>query len=854
MTFNKLLGNHNISTLVDLLRYRAETQPEKTAYIFLVDGENKEIKLTYGELDKQARALAVELKKQFQPGERALLLYPPGLEFISAFFGALYAGIIAVPCYPPDPNRLVLSMAKLQTIIVDSTPKVILTTKEFLDLAAFIFPDYPDLKKLNWIASDIVDTAADEWKQGKIKESDLAFLQYTSGSTGNPKGVMVSHGNIIQNIAMMYHACKYFENMVIVNWLPLYHDLGLIGNMIATPYVGNYCVLISPVDFLKKPIRWLQAISKYRATSCGAPNFAYDLCVKKVTPEQLSQLDLSCWELAVNAAEPVRENTIKNFTDTFGVCGFRQSCFFQAYGMAEATLYISGKWVAESGSIATCVVDQKSLRADKIKIPENKAHTQTFVSAGEPCLGQKVIIVDPETLVQAKISHVGEIWVSSPSMPRGYWNRPNLTKETFQACLSDTGEGPFLRTGDLGFIQDGELFLTGRSKDLIIIRGHNHYPQDIELTVEQCHESLRPGCGAAFSVEVENEERLIVVQELQIKGVEKTDPEEIIKLIRQSVTMRHGLDIYVVVLIKSRSIPKTSSGKIQRRACKNMFLNKKLKIIADCKLEITPKITPKIIPSKVLESEPPKSASTRVIQDWIVNAISRSTGIPVSEISLQEAFSNYSMDSLKTVSLMGELEEFLGISLSPTLMYAHPNIEELSRYLSNDSKGREFLTKQSYTRDSKDEIAIIGVHGVMPGSENPDEFWKHLKKGSDLISEIPKERWDWREYYGDPQKETNKSNVKWGGFIDNISAFDAAFFNVSPREAVLMDPQQRLFLQTVWSSLEDAGYAPENLTSSKVGVFAGVSTQDYGEVLKDYQIGVEAYSSTGMAHSVLHPT
>jgi acyl-CoA synthetase (AMP-forming)/AMP-acid ligase II len=562
------------STLVELLKYRAKYQKDKTAYIFLVDGETQEVKLTYGELDRQAMAIAAALQEKFAPGERALLLYPSGLEFISAFFGCLYAGIIAVPAYPPNPNQLDVSIKKLQGIMNNCTPKTILTTKELLDLAKLIFPQYPELKKTEWLASDKIDLGlSDKWQKTKIDGETLAFLQYTSGSTGFPKGVMVSHENIMYNERMMYEACKYTKNVIFMNWLPLYHDLGLIGHILATVYVGSHCIIMSPIAFLQKPVRWLKAISRYKATGSGAPNFAYDLCVRKITPEQRQQLDLTCWNIAVNAAEFVLKETLERFAEVFEPCGFQKKAFFQAYGMAEATLYISGQWVVESNSIKTCEVQKTALENDIIILSkEDKDNTKIFVSAGRPCMEQKNVIVDHEFLTLCSENQTGEIWAAGKSIAKGYWKMPEQTEEIFNAYLVDTGEGPFLKTGDLGFIKDGELFITGRIKDLIIIRGMNHYPQDIELTVEKSHEALRPGCCAAFSVDVENEERLVVIQEVRPDHAKDLNKNEVMERIRESLATQHDLQVYAIVLVEAKTIPKTSSGKIQRRLCKEMFL------------------------------------------------------------------------------------------------------------------------------------------------------------------------------------------------------------------------------------------------------------------------------------------
>ncbi|MCY7391119.1 MAG: fatty acyl-AMP ligase, partial [Leptolyngbyaceae cyanobacterium CAN_BIN12] len=452
------------------------------------------------------------------------------------------------------------------------------------------------------------------WQPPAITSDTLAFLQYTSGSTGTPKGVMVSHGNLLHNERMIQMAFQHTEETVVVGWLPLYHDMGLIGNLLQPLYLGRPCIFMSPVAFLQKPIRWLQAISRYKATSSGGPNFAYDLCTRKVTSEQRSQLDLSAWDLAFTGAEPIRADTLENFAATFADCGFRREAFYPCYGMAEGTLLISGGTKTEPPIIKQ--VDAVALEQNRVAlIADEPAQVRSLIGCGYGWCGQTMRIVDPETYLQCPEGQVGEIWVAGDSVAQGYWKQPELTQTTFQAYITDTNEGPFLRTGDLGFLQENELFFTGRLKDIIIIRGCNHYPQDIELTVEQSHPSIRkPGCAAAFSVEITGEERLVVVAEVERRYRERRraaqtetseterraltdrrqqspdpkaeaernqplDVEAIIGSLRQAVAAHHGLQVYGALLLKAGSIPKTSSGKIQRYACRTGFLTQGLDVV-----------------------------------------------------------------------------------------------------------------------------------------------------------------------------------------------------------------------------------------------------------------------------------
>ncbi len=584
--------NFKAVTFVDLLRYRAVHQPEQIAYTFLVDGETEAVSLTYQELDCKARAIAVHLQSFCPVGERALLLYPPGLEYIAAFFGCLYAGVVAVPAYPPRPNR---SMYRLQGILADAQAKAALTTKSILANLERRFAQAPELKTLQWLATDnIADNLAGQWQELTLSGSILAFLQYTSGSTAAPKGVMITHSNLLHNSSSIHRAFQHSSNSSVVSWLPMYHDMGLIGGVLQPLYGGFPVTLMSPLIFLQRPIRWLQAISKYRATSSGGPNFAYDLCVRKIQPEHLTTLDLSSWNVAFNGAEPINWETLERFAATFEPCGFPRKAFYPCYGMAEATLFISGG--LKTAPVVTKTVQGEALEQHRV-VPASadEKSARIVVGCGQTLPDQRIVIVHPETLTECAPSEVGEIWVSGPSIAQGYWNQPEETERAFGAYLADTGEEPFLRTGDLGFLENGELFITGRLKDVIVINGRNYYPQDIEWTVEQTHPQIKPSCAAGFSIDVAGEEQLVVVAEVE-RGYQKRrrqatdspngysqpsspDTQELIQSIRREVSKHHDLKVYTALLLKPGSIPKTSSGKIQRHACRASFLAGTLEVI-----------------------------------------------------------------------------------------------------------------------------------------------------------------------------------------------------------------------------------------------------------------------------------
>ncbi|QDT00118.1 aminotransferase class I/II-fold pyridoxal phosphate-dependent enzyme [Adhaeretor mobilis] len=549
------------STLVELLQHRAAHQGDDIGFRFLVDGEKESIEWTYAGVDRKARAIAASLQAMGLEGERALLLYPSGLDFVAAFFGCLYAGVTAVPAYPPRRNR---NMARIQAIANDASAAIALTTSDVLERVQIMISDTPVLQQMRWRATDQwEEELSDSWTHPDVHGDTLAFLQYTSGSTGTPKGVMLTHSNLMHNSAMIAYAFEHSRSGSGVFWLPLYHDMGLIGGILQPLYMGRPNMLFSPTHFLQRPLRWLQIMTQTGATISGGPNFAYDLCAEKITSEQKKQLDLSRWSLAFNGAEPVRAETMDRFSEAFAECGFRKEAFYPCYGLAEATLIVAGGYKQTEPVVRT--FDIAALEEHRaVGIDASDKNARRLVGSGGNLLDQNIVIADPKTFEAREENQVGEIWVSGPSVAQGYWKREEISKDTFQAKLSD-GRGPFLRTGDLGFLSDGELFVTGRLKDLIILRGVNHYPQDIELTVDGAHEHLKPGAGAAFAVGPDGEERLVVAQETNRRR--DMNVGEIFDAIRKQVANSHELAVSAIVLLKTGSIPKTSSGKIQRHAC-----------------------------------------------------------------------------------------------------------------------------------------------------------------------------------------------------------------------------------------------------------------------------------------------
>ena len=663
------------ATLVELLAWRAAHQPDQLAYTFLVDGETEEISLSYGELDRAARAIAARLQEMSAGGTRVLLFYPPGLEYISAFFGCLYAGAVAVPMYPPRLNR---NMLRLESVMSDAQARIALTTEITLSRIMPLFAHAESLTELQWLSTDTVSPdLAQLWQEPLIHGDTIAFLQYTSGSTATPKGVMVSHANLLSNEEAIRRACRHTERSTFVGWLPLYHDMGLIGNVLQPLYLGSYCVLMSPTAFLQRPFRWLQAISRYRGATSGGPNFAYDLCVRKISAREREGLDLSSWTTAFNGAEPVHAATIERFAAAFAPCGFRREALYPCYGLAEATLFVTG--ALETRPPVYADLNSDDLEQHRvIAATTDGSENRTLVACGRALPEVRIVIVNPETLIACRPDEVGEIWMSGPSVARGYWNKPEETAETFAAHLADTGAGPFLRTGDLGFMRSGELFVTGRIKDLIIIRGRNHYPQDIERTVEQSHRALRPGCGAAFSIEAGGEERLVIVQELEPRY--RNELEEVFENIRRAVGESHEIQVHHITLIKAGTIFKTSSGKIQRHACSLAFRNGSLETIAQWHEPASEDSEDSLT---VFSPERDESLTT-----WLTAQVASKLHVNPLEVDINRPIIQFGLDSLMAFELMHAIEQRLGATVSVVSFFQDLSIAQLATLITTDGAAR----------------------------------------------------------------------------------------------------------------------------------------------------------------------
>lgn len=634
------------STMVERLLQHEKHIPGKIVYILLEDGINETDSITYGEMIGKAKALAATLQKYGKRGDRVLLLFPTGIEFITSFYACFFAGMIAVPTYPPKRNK---PNERFRAIVNDSTPSFIISTQSINDdLIKFEMLEGLPLSGKLLVYEDIPPELSKNYADPGVGADEIALLQYTSGSTGTPRGVMVSHGNIMHNSEFIKQSFGFDENSVGVNWLPNFHDMGLIGCLIQAAYLGASNVIIPPLSFLKSPANWFKAITKYRATTGGGPNFAFDYSLEKVEDEDLAAIDLSGLRTLYCGAEPIRDKTMKGFAEKFARTGFKASQLFPVYGMAESVLIVTGGDYRKEPIYFEA--DSKSLEENKL-LPARDGHESRVLTAcGFPWLGMSVAIINAETNTPSAKNEIGEIWANGSSIARGYWNDAKETENTYNAYIAGSADGPWLRTGDLGFIHEGQLYVTGRLKDLIIIRGANYFPNDIEHSLENCHEALRKNASAAFSVDIEGEEKLVVVAEVERAFVRDLPGDEVFEAIRMAIFNTFGIQPYAITLIRTGSILKTSSGKIQRFAMRSAWSKGDLTEVAAWKM-------------KAAEGSLAAEIGFRpeFLREWMINWMARKLDINPDRIDPDKPVSSYGLDSITAVSLEKDVNEQFGI-------------------------------------------------------------------------------------------------------------------------------------------------------------------------------------------------
>ncbi|MFC7549668.1 amino acid adenylation domain-containing protein [Plantactinospora sp. GCM10030261] len=696
------MNDSSSQTVVTLLRARARQRPGQTAYTFLAGGGSTPGTATYAEIDRRARQVAAQLVAAGARGERVMLLYPPGLDYITAFYGCLYASAVAVPAYPPDPARLDRSLPRLVAQARDCRPLVVLTTTEIAEAVPALLASVSELAHVRCLTAGDPDDPDAFDPDAEADPETVAVLQYTSGSTRDPRGVMLTHANLMHNSALIHGAFGTTPLSRAVVWLPPYHDMGLIGGILQPLHGGFPVSLMSPAAFLKDPMSWLRAMSEIRGTVSGGPNFAYDLCVRRTTPEQRATLDLSSWEVAFNGAEPIRPATLRRFAEAFAPAGFRPEAFQPCYGLAEATLMVTGA-VPWTSSRSTSF--DPSALAEGTAVPAGAGSGRPLVSSGETGPGRTVTIVDPELRTPLPPGRVGEIWVSGPDVAAGYWRRPTETHDVFRARLT-SGEGPFLRTGDLGFVHAGELFVSGRRKDIIIIRGRNHYPQDLELTAEGSSPLLRPGCGAAFTLDDDGAGLTIAYELTRAADPATLDVEDVAGRIRAAVARDHEVSVDLVVVLPPGALPKTSSGKIQRALCAAQVRAGELPEVARSALSRAVSAAPTEVDIDRLRhaaSAERTGLVLRYVQERVAAAgVAARTDAPLLALGL---------DSLALLGLQQGIEKDLGVNVGVSELADATDLADVAARLS-----RRFDTGDATAPVSHGQTALWFLQQMAPDS------------------------------------------------------------------------------------------------------------------------------------------
>jgi polyketide synthase 1/15 len=862
-----------MALLINRIRELGEQNPKAKAVEFVDDRGRVVDSMSRADVSAELTEVAEFLGSRCSlvPGDRALLVYPPGLDFVRALLGCMVAGVLPVPVYPPDPMNPQNSIERLQRVVADCGAKVVLTSrryagarrlgaaKSFVTGGATSWP-----KDLPWhVTSRGINgrlglgsrgRAATEW----VAVPDTpAFLQYTSGSTSDPKGVVVTHGNLEHQLDFNRRRLRFTRESRSVVWLPQYHDLGLIGAILSALYGNGELTLISPLSFLQRPALWFEVMHRVRATHSAAPNFAYELAVRKTSPEQRAKWDLSSLTMMMSAAEPVREDTTRRFLQAFAVSGLRPESYCPSYGLAEHTI---GVTMFGRSSVR---VDRYQLETQRLVVPARGPGSQVLMGCGELTDGVDVRIVDPESCVQLADDQVGEIWVDSPSKAAGYWGATELSRATFEARIDGTdGQHRYLRTGDLGFMHDGELYVCGRTKDLLILAGRNIHPQDIEDSLRDCHPAIRPGGIAAFAVDGVDGDALAVLIEVRA-AASAQELSNVVAAARAVVLKDHQLRCSVVVLGPAGSVSKTTSGKVQRSRCRARLLDGSLQsealLVENCAEDNPVGAAPTQTQNNgqardsgqptLGVSAPPKDELLETVRGQAAAIL----GIRVSHLDIDQPLRDQGLGSVGAVELASRLAEVLNRDVSPTDVFNHPSVRGLAQMLSTtDEHSDQQRLRQSGSAAAvglEDPVAIVGMACRFAGGvESAAGLWDLVAAGRDSVGHFPTDRgWDVEGLFDPDPDAMGKTYCRSGAFLQDAAGFDAGFFGITAGEALAMDPQQRLLLECSWEALEEAGIDPKSLRGSASGVFVGIYGQGYGlEVSRDR----EGYGLTGSALSV----
>ncbi len=791
---------------------------DEVVFRYLENGDHETESLTFIELGEAVNTYASFLQQHFEIDDRVILLLPNNLEFVKVILAGINMGIISIPLHPINNKK---TFEKCQYVLKDAKASAILSTRKIYQ---YVHRKYAhEIEDWEWIFIDDIDKEKyTDFKKTSFSSNKIAFLQYTSGSTNNPKGVCVTNQSLLSNLKSIKESMSIQKGDKIVSWLPFSHDMGIMM-IFETIFSGIECILFPPMIFVQSPIKWLKVISKYKASLSGAPNFAYELCAEKITPKEKEKLDLSSWKIAFCGAEPVKVATYLEFYETFEENHFSQSTFTPCYGMAEATLMISG---VKRGELP------KILHLDKDQLLNNQVvevkNGTPVISCGTVIKDHELRIVNPNTLQECNDQEIGEIWFSGNSVAHGYWDRDDST--AFKSKLKGS-ETYFLRTGDLGFLSDSELYVTGRLKELIIINGLNYYPKDIEQHIETKVAGLKKNCTAAFQFLENQNGELGFIAELQRTVIRDINLEELAHSIRSIISNDFGLNVFFVGLLSTGRLPKTTSGKIQRKLYAQLIDQKEIEFLFEWDKRSNNR--------RDLESAVKKRTNQKEFQQWLLKKVSTAFQINESEINTDTALNNYGMDSVTAVSLSGEIATYLGQDVSPTLFYDFPSIEKLSNKLFENESSDQADGNIEHSQDKKsNDIAIIGIGVNFPKSNSLDEFWEHLESNISLISELSDDRIALHDHCSP------------GGYLADLASFDARFFNISSKEAKQMDPQHRILLQTSYHAIENAHLNLEKIKGSNTGVFIGIGNNDYHKLFNQNASSVNAYSGIGGASSI----
>ncbi|MFI1184359.1 beta-ketoacyl synthase N-terminal-like domain-containing protein [Streptomyces sp. NPDC020799] len=778
------------------------------------DGGESTQQLTYGRLDARARCVAALIADGGRPPSRhighqaAVLLYPPpSAEYIAAFIGCLYAGVLPVPAYPPLSAD---QWTGLGAIARDCRAELVCTTQDLVHGVAEGL-SAAGAGHLRVVATDAHTEPMAPEDVARPDAGDPAFLQYTSGSTGHPKGVIVRHENLLANLEVIESAFGHTGDSTGVIWLPPYHDMGLIGGILTPLHQGFPVHLSSPLAFLQNPLSWLRLVTAVGATTSGGPDFAYALCARRARPKDVAELDLSRWNVAFNGAETLRPQTLDAFTDVFAPAGFRRSAFLACYGMAECTLMAAGT----------------ALRREPLVVTERKA-----VASGEP-RGLELRIVSPGDRTVVPDGEEGEIWLRGPSVAAGYWGRPQESEAAFGARLAN-GDGPYLRTGDLGCLRDGQVVVIGRIKDLIIVRGRNVAPAQMEEAAWHAVPELRPGCAAAFALEGVHGEEAALVAEVRDRELPAEQLSSVGRRTRAAVTAACGVSLRLTVLVPAGTVPKTSSGKVRRSLCRDLLHRAALDELH--RTDFAPGPTENGLRAEgrmardTLAGAPAAAAVAADVTaadaasaDVIAETVAAVLAVPVDEVDRRHTWSELGLDSLGLAEVAAALQRRTGRTIPIGVFFDRPTVDDLANALRQDTAvAREDAPQDKAAAES---VAVVGIACRMPGgADDSDAFWNLVRRGNDLTSGLPAER---RRLLGLASNDHAFGRL---GAVGGIEYFDAPLLEVSAPDANAMDPQHRLLLETAWAALEESGVDPRSLRDSRTGVFVGISSADYARV------------------------